>query len=235
MKIKFTLLSAIAIFTLIFATIGCSAKPQQGTETPTTVPGAAGLPQMGSYKSESACDNPYYPRRAGTKTRTESDGSITTETTSISGDANKAIATVTSASTNGIDVRTYECSSNGIVWTEWKLYQAAKQVMSTVSYSGMFFPPLEQFKAGYKWEYSIVAHKELADGWVESETHRTCAVYGSDSIQYQGQFIDALRVDCVDETQDLRASDSRALESGADVYSFWYVYGIGIVAYRMSN
>jgi len=145
MKIKYILLSMAAIVILIVTTVGCGAQPQGATATPTT---AAGIPAAGSYQPESACDNPYYPRRAGTKTQSGADGSVITETTSIRGDANKATATVTSASTNGIDVRTYECSSGGILLTEWKLYDGDKQVMSTLSYSGVFFPSAEQFKMG---------------------------------------------------------------------------------------
>ncbi|NCP16473.1 hypothetical protein GW866_05450, partial [bacterium] len=175
------------------------------------------------------------PRRAGTKTQSGADGSVITETTSIRGDANKATATVTSASTNGIDVRTYECSSGGILLTEWKLYDGDKQVMSTLSYSGVFFPSAEQFKIGAKWEYSIVTHKDLDSGWVESETRRNCTVAGTSSVQYQGQFVDALRVDCVNEVKDLKASDEAALENYYDLYSFFYVYGVGIVGYRVSE
>ena len=215
MKIKYILLSAGALCILIFTASGCnpSSTPIVETQTLTTETGAAGLPQMGSYQPESACDNPYYPRRAGTKTQSGADGSVITETTSIRGDANKATATVTSASTNGIDVRTYECSSGGILLTEWKLYDGDKQVMSTLSYSGVFFPSAEQFKIGAKWEYSIVTHKDLDSGWVESETRRNCTVAGTSSVQYQGQFVDALRVDCVNEVKDLKASDEAALEN----------------------
>jgi len=232
MKIKYILLSTAAIVILIVTTVGCGAQPQGATATPTT---AAGIPAAGSYQPESACDNPYYPRRAGTKTQSGADGSVITETTSIRGDANKAIATVTSASTNGIDVRTYECSSGGILLTEWKLYDGDKQVMSTLSYSGVFFPSAEQFKIGAKWEYSIVTHKDLDSGWVESETRRNCTVAGTSSVQYQGQFVDALRVDCVNEVKDLKASDEAALENYYDLYSFFYVYGVGIVGYRVSE
>ena len=237
MKIKYILLSAAALCIPIFAASGCnpSFTPLVETQTPTTETGAAGLPQMGSYQPESACDNPYYPRRAGTKTQTGSDGSIITATTSISGDVNNATATVTTTSTDGVDVRIYECSSDGILWTEWKLYNADKQVMSTLSYYGVFFPSAEQFKIRAKWEYSVVTHKDLDSGWVESETKRNCTVAGTSSVQYLGQFVDALRVDCVNEVKDLKASDEAALENYYDLYSFFYVYGVGIVGYRASE
>jgi hypothetical protein len=189
----------------------------------------------GSYQPQSACDNPYYPRRAGTKTQTGADGSVITATTSISGDVDNATATVTTTSPDGVDVRIYECSSDGIRLTEWKLYDADKQVMSTLSYSGVFFPSAEQFTIGAKWEYSIVTHKDLDSGWVESETKRNCTVAGTSSVQYQGQFVDALRVDCVNEVKDLQASDETALENYFDLYSFYYVYGVGIVGYRASE
>jgi hypothetical protein len=232
MKNKFTVLSTAAIFILFVTTIGCSAQPQKGSQTPTT---DAGIPVAGSYQPESACDNPYYPRRAGTKTQTGTDDSVITATTSISGDANNATATVTTTSPDGVDVRIYECSSDGIRLTEWKLYDADKQVMSTLSYSGVFFPSAEQFRIGAKWEYSIVTHKDLDSGWVESETKRNCTVAGTSSVQYQGQFVDALRVDCVNEVKDLKASDEAALENYFDLYSFFYVYGVGIVGYRASE
>lgn len=235
MKIMYTMFATIAIFILIVTTIGCSSQLQAGTQTPTTGTGVAGLPQMGSYQSESACDNPYYPRRAGTKTQTGTDGSVITAKTSIIGDMNNATATVTTTSPDGVDVKIYECSSDGILWTEWKLYDADKQVMSTLSYSGVFFPSTGQFKIGAKWEYSIVTHKDLDSGWVESETKRNCTVAGTSSVQYQGQFVDALRVDCVNEVKDLRASDEAALENYYDLYSFFYVYGVGIVGYRASE
>ena len=197
MKIKYTMFTTITIFILIVTMIGCSSQPQGGTQTATTGTGAAGLPQMGNYQPESACDNAYYPRRAGTKTQTGADGSIITATTSISGDANNAIATVTTTSPDGVDVKIYKCSSDSIIWTEWNLYNADKQVMSSLSYSGVFFPSTEQFTIGAKGEYSIVTHKDLDSGWVESETKRNCTVAGTSSVQYQGQFVDALRVDCV--------------------------------------
>ena len=237
MKIKYILLSAAALGILIFTESGCnpSSTPIVETQTPTTEIGAASLPQMGGYQPESACDNPYYPRRAGTKTQTGMDGSVITATTSISGDANNATATVTTTSPDGVDVRIYECNSDGIRLTEWKLYDADKQVMSTLSYSGVFFPSAEQFTIGAKWEYSIVTHKDLDSGWVESETKRNCAVAGTSSVQYQGQFVDALRVDCVNEVKDLKASDEAALENYYDLYSFFYVYGVGIVGYRVSE
>jgi hypothetical protein len=236
MKIKYTMLSMLALFILIVTTAGCSAQPQGGTETPATGSGAAGLPQMGSYQPESACDNPYYPRRAGVKTQTNADGSVVTAATSISGDVNNAAATVTTTSPDGVDVKIYECSPEGIVWKEWKLYDNAhKQVMSTLSYSGVFFPSAGQFTVGAKWEYSIVTHKNLDGGWVESETKRNCALAGTSSVQYQGQFVDALRVDCVNEVKDLKASDEAALEHYFDLYSFYHVYGVGIVGYRASE
>jgi len=237
MKIKYILLSAAALGILIFTASGCnpSSTTIVETQTPTTETGAAGLPQMGSYQPESVCDNPYYPRRAGTKTQTGTDGSVITATTSISGDVNNATATVTTTSPDGVDVRIYECSSDGIRLTEWKLYDADKQVMSTLSYSGVFFPSAEQFNIGAKWEYSIVTHKDLDSGWVESETKRNCTVAGTSSVQYQGQFVDALRVDCVNEVKDLQASDEATLENYYDLYSFFYVYGVGVVGYRASE
>ena len=237
MKIKYILLSAAALGILIFTASGCnpSSTTIVETQTPTTETGAAGLPQMGSYQPESVCDNPYYPRRAGTKTQTGTDGSVITATTSISGDVNNATATVTTTSPDGVDVRIYECSSDGIRLTEWKLYDADKQVMSTLSYSGVFFPSAEQFTIGAKWEYSIVTHKDLDSGWVESETKRNCTVAGTSSVQYQGQFVDALRVDCVNEVKDLQASDEATLENYYDLYSFFYVYGVGVVGYRASE
>lgn len=232
MKIKYILLSV-----LIFIASGCnpSSTPIVETQTPTTEAGAAGLPQMGSYRPESACDNPYYPRRAGTKTQTGTDGSVITATTSISGDAINVTATVTTTSPDGVDVKKYKCSSNGIVWTEWNLYNADNQVMSTLSYSGVFFPSVEQFNIGAKWEYSIITHKDLDSGWVESETKRNCTVAGTSSVQYQGQFVDALRVDCVNAVKDLKSSDEAALENYYDLYSFFYVYGVGVVGYRASE
>jgi hypothetical protein len=233
MKIKYNLLSTVAIFILIVTTIGCNTQPQKGTQTPTA---EGGLPQMGSYQSESACDNPYYPRRAGVKTETRADGSVITAATSISGDVNNATATVTTTSPDGVDVKIYECSPDGIVWKEWKLYDIAhKQVMSTLSYSGAFFPSTGQFKIGVKWEYTIVTHKDLDSGWVESETKRNCTVVGLSSIQYQDQSTDALRVDCVNEVKDLKASDETALEDYYDLYTFYHVYGVGIVGYRASE
>jgi len=237
MKIKYILLSAAALGILIFTASGCnpSSTPIVETQTPTTETGAAGLPQMGSYQPESVCDNPYYPRRAGTKTQTGADGSVITSKTEISGDANNATATVTTTSPDGVDVKIYECSSNGIFLTEWKLYDADKQVMSTSSYSGLFFPSAEQFRIGAKWEYSIVTHKDLDSGWVESETKRNCTVAGTSSVQYQGLFVDALRVDCVNAVKDLKASDEAALENYYDLYSFFYVYGVGVVGYRASE
>jgi hypothetical protein len=237
MKIKYILLSAAALCILIFIASGCnpSSTPIVETQTPTTEAGAAGLPQMGSYRPESACDNPYYPRRAGTKTQTGTDGSVITATTSISGDAINVTATVTTTSPDGVDVKKYKCSSNGIVWTEWNLYNADNQVMSTLSYSGVFFPSVEQFNIGAKWEYSIITHKDLDSGWVESETKRNCTVAGTSSVQYQGQFVDALRVDCVNAVKDLKSSDEAALENYYDLYSFFYVYGVGVVGYRASE
>jgi len=235
MKIKYILLSMAAIFILIVTTVGCSAQPQGGTATPTTETSAASLPAAGSYQPESACDNPYSPRRAGTKTQSGADGSVITETISIRGDANNATATVTTTSSDGVDVKIFECSSGGILLTEWKLYNGDKQVMSTLSYSGVFFPSAEQFKIGAKWECSIVTHTDLDGGWLESETKRNCAVAGTASVQYQGQFVDALRVDCVNEVKDLEASDETALEDNYDLFSFYYVYGVGIVGYRVSE
>jgi hypothetical protein len=237
MKIKYILLSAAALCILIFIASGCnpSSTPIVETQTPTTEAGAAGLPQMGSYRPESACDNPYYPRRAGTKTQTGTDGSVITATTSISGDAINVTATVTTTSPDGVDVKKYKCSSNGIVWTEWNLYNADNQVMSTLSYSGVFFPSVEQFNIGAKWEYSIITHKDLDSGWVESETKRNCTVASTSSVQFQGQFVDALRVDCVNAVKDLKSSDEAALENYYDLYSFFYVYGVGVVGYRASE
>jgi len=37
------------------------------------------------------------------------------------------------------------------------------------------------------------------------------------------------------EVKDLKASDEKALENYYDLYSFFYVYGVGIVGYRASE
>ncbi len=235
MKTKYLLLPTAAIIILVVATFGCSAQPQGSTETPTTVTAAAGIPAAGSYQPESACDHPYYPRRAGTKKQTGSNGSIITETTAISGDVTNATATVTTTSSDGVDVKIYRCSSDGIFLTEWKSYNGDKQIMSTLSYSGLFFPPAEQFRIGEKWEYSIVTHKELGGGWIESETKRSCTVAGLSSVQYRSKNVDALRVNCVNEVKDLKASDETALQDYFDLYIFYYVYGVGMVGYQFSQ
>jgi|GEM_PF-2209469 len=237
MKTKHILFPAAAILILVITAVGCSAQSQRSmaTATSTTAANAVGLPVIGSYQPASACDHPYYPRRAGTKKQIDSDGSTITETTNISGDMDNATATVTTTSTGGVDVKIYECNPDGIFLTDWKSYNGDKQIMSTLSYSGLFFPTAEQFKIGEKWEYSIVTHKELDNGWIESETKRSCTVAALTSIQYQSKDIDALQVGCVNEVKDLKASGGTELQDYYDVYIFYYVYGVGIAGYKYSK
>jgi hypothetical protein len=235
MKIKVADFSTIAILVLIVTTAGCGDKSQNGNGN-AAVGTATGVPQSGSYQPESACDLPYYPRRAGVKSETRADGAVITAATDIEGDFNHAIATVTTTSPSGLDIKTYECTADGITWKDWKLYDTAHvQVMNTLSYTGVFFPSAEGFVLGAKWEYSIVTHKTLDSGWLESETKRNCIVAGKSSVEYQGQTVDALRVDCVDETKDLKASDEATMEHYFDLFSFYYVYGLGVVGYKASE
>jgi hypothetical protein len=234
MKFK-TVILANAILVLTLAATGCGAKSPAATET---APAAteAGAPPMGSYLPESACDHPYYPRRAGTKTQTNEDGTVVIATTSISGDMTRATATVTTTSPNGVDVKVFECSPDGIAWKEWKLYDHDQvQVQSTVSFSGLFFPAAAQFEIGAHWEYAITTHKNVEGGWLESENRRKCTAAAATTVKYHGRSVDALRVDCVNEVTDLEASDNSELEHYFDLYSFYYVYGVGVVGYTTSE
>jgi len=122
-------------------------------EEPTEAPPAE---STGGYVSQTACDHPYFPLRAGAHWDYSYDGMPATwDVTSVSGDLSTATATVVIA-TQGITITyTWDCGADGIFYYQGGVFDFSELGGSfetqLTAHSGSPIPPPEAFTPGASW------------------------------------------------------------------------------------
>lgn len=213
------------------------------TTTPTSLPTLTRTPtptptlDPNIYISQSACDLPFYPLRTGSTSGIVFlymvGGGYRTwpieKTIEVTGNMAYASAFVTKdlGEETGWTETTYTCDSNGIVLTDLISFGFRGPNMplrtSLVSSSGLYFPPADQWRVGYTWEYCMETRLDGGVGYTEyqglDKDCRSVTISSAEMVEYEGKIVEALRL------------VTEGGEEGEEFnYSSLYAYGIGEIS-----
>lgn len=211
--------------------------------TETTTPPGGGSGATGGYASQTACDNPYFPLRAGTEwTYTSSIGPMVWRVDSVTGDTNNATAQMTSVFSGFTTSYTWECTAqNGLVSYDFgvatgNLFPGAV-TLTTRDSSGAFLPPADLLVPGYSWNnnHTLNAEATLEGQTVTmvSEHAEQFTVGEAQTVTIDGQEYEAITVtgnSTSQMTTSMAGVTMPSIETSA-TSTFVYARGVGITAW----
>ena len=213
-----------------------STQTPTATLEPTNTP--TPTPDPNVYQPQTACDLPYAPLRSGSRPEKAfviGEGLIDMGDTTIievTGDNNHASAVLTTDNGEwGRSESSIKCDSTGIVIAGgtsngFKDSGKTKPERSTlVSFSGLAYPPADQWKVGFTWESCKETQFDGGVGYTEDKglvkTCTTSTISSQEMVEVEGKMVEVLRVETIRKeiTNNLTYS-----------HSCLYAYGIGRIS-----
>jgi len=197
-----------AVVATVVAQTPFTALPPTNTPLPTTTLGPTNTPAPTADPLHTACDNPYWPLRQGAIWKGKT---YTATVTSVTGDANQALATVVyQTSTGDVNQTQYACEQGQIGFGDSIVAYAngTTQTSNVVTSTGWLLLASDKLTLGAHWAYT-----ETVDGFFPNKVDvngkigyqpahhhdtfvRDCSVTKTETLTVTVGVFPAIVVDC---------------------------------------
>lgn len=204
----------------------------EGEDEQESQPPAAPADALG-YDSQTACDHPYFPLRAGAHWDYSYDGlPATWDVTSVTGNLNNATATVVIAVEGFSATYTWDCGADGVFWYQTGVFDFSEFgegfEVALTSQSGSPIPPPEAFVPGSSWTSAYTMEMSFeAEGIALGITNQVEETYTAGQPEQRSTAAGSLEVIPINMAGTTTTTSFGATVTNTSSGTCWFAIGVG--------